>query len=187
MAATPDFKFEKLLEQYGGSLSVRYDQEISRCKNICIASYKKLRSSERAYIDELVNSAPFIYKSIMSYIPIFLAYKESLTLENGLKLVKIATKVLKNKKTVSFLRKYIAMYASTINDPKRIKAYSTYLRCLLAHVDPKYKTMVIEVFKLANAFLSVVLCDDVLAFLKDVSRNVKKYLVVPLYTDIKKQ
>ena len=177
---------DQVFKKYGGAMYVKYDQEISRCKSICLASYKKLRSSERVYIDELLTAAPEIYKSILSYIPVFMSYKDNMTLENGIKLVKIATKVLKNKKTISFLRKYIALYAGVINNPKRIKAYSTYLRCVLAHVDPKYKAMIVEVFKLANAFLSVVLCDDILAFFKDVSRNVKKYLVVPLYSEIKK-
>lgn len=162
-----------------------FSKHLATCKDVCKSSYNKLSSSERKHVDELLVAVVKFYKMALPFVPQVVAYAKGLSVDNVVAFLKTATKIMQKPETARLVEHYIAMYGDSVKNPKRLKAYGAYLKCVLSHLDPKYKKVVTVAIDFAFAFVVLVVTKEVREYVKELARTVHKYVVKPLHREVK--
>ena len=162
-------------------------KHLNQCKDMCKSSYSKLSSKEKHHVDALMETVIQFYRMALPYVPKAVEYAQTLSVENVIAFLKVATKVMQKKETVQLIQHYIAMYGDSLKNPKRLKAYGAYLRCVLAHLDAKYKKIVTAAIDFAFAFICLIVTKEVRAYVHEVAASVNKYVVKPLHRDVRRK
>lgn len=165
--------------------TLKLNKHIDTCKSACKRSYGKLSSSERKHVDELMTSVVALYKKALPLVPTLLAFAKGMNVNSVVALIRTATKVLQKDETVALFEHYIAMYGDVAKDPKRLKAYGAYLRCLLSHMSADHRRIVVAAIDLAFALVHLVVRKEVKGYVKDLAGSVHKYVVKPIHRDLK--
>lgn len=162
-----------------------FKPHISKCKVICAKTYDALSAREQTAIDDLLDQLPILYNVFEEYAPMVTAYVKNITPEKVMQLMQYATKVLKDKKTVKFIHHYIDEYGEIIKSPKHMKAIGAYLKCIVSHIDPKYKSLVLQGVDLVFALVALVNDNKVVSFVEEITDGVKKHIVKPVTKAVK--
>lgn len=172
--------------QYGKQVADEYRAQISHCNTVCAKSYNMLTPKERKHIDELFELVPELYLTVIAYLPHISARAQKMDVTEGTKLIKMITKVLKNKNTRHLISHYMHLYGDLVTDSKRMKAYGMYIKCVLSHIDAKYKVLALAVIDMAFAATELSLTGKDLELAKHFFHTVNAYIVKPVYSEIKK-
>lgn len=160
-------------------------KHLNMCKEVCKSSYNKLSSSERKHVDELLKAVVVFYRMALPYAPQAVAFAKSVSADNVVAFLKTATKIMQKPETAKLVEHYIAMYGDSIKNPKRLKAYGVYLKCVLSQLNPKYKKIVAAAIDFAFAFICLVVTKEIREYVKEIASNVQKYVIKPLHREVK--
>lgn len=172
--------------QYGKQVVDEYREQISQCNTVCLKSYNMLASKDRKHVDELFDLVPELYITILAYLPHISSRAQNMDVTEATKLIKMITKVLKNKNTRRLISHYIHLYGDLVTDSKRMKAYGMYVRCVLSNIDVKYKLLFLAVIEMAFAASELSLTGRDLEFAKYFFHEVNAHIAKPVYGEIKK-
>jgi hypothetical protein len=156
------------------------------CKRVGFKSYAQLSATDRKHIDELVESVKTFAETMKPQLPTLLIYARRLTSSNISSFIRLATKILRKKSTVALIQNYLNIYGDLVRNPRRMKAIGAYLRCLMSNLDSKHKEVMVASIEFGFTLLHVVAQTDLKSKLLDVSKDVRKYILRPLYKDMSK-
>ena len=165
--------------------SLKLKKHLDTCKTTCKKSYNALSSSERKHVDQLMVAVVAFYAKMVPLLPQAASFVKTMNVDSVIALLKTINRILQKDETVALIEHYIAMYGETAKDPKRLKAYGAYLRCVLHHLAPQYKRVAIVAIDLAFTILHLVVRKEIKGYIKELGTAVHKNIVKPIHRDLR--
>ncbi len=183
---------QKTLENFvGGAVANRLAKPLSACALVGARSYFQLSSKDRKHVDDIVALTLEYTDKLKPEIPKIQRYLTSLKTDDVTALIKLATKLLKKKQTLTLLQEYLELYGDIITDPKRIKAIGAYLLCLVSNIEPEYKNAIVAtidfIFTLIQLLTQTEIKTEVREKLSKLTSSVNKHVLRPIYKDLAKR
>lgn len=181
-------KIESLAEQGIDSLSNILKggapATINACMGVGVKSYLQLPSKDRVHIDELITTTMKFIETLKPQYPKVVEYVSKLDVTNVTSLMKLGTKLLRKKTTITMLKQYVEVYSNILNHPRRIKAIGAYMVCMMSNIDSTYKEAVVAAFELVFAVVQVLAFTDMRKNLGSIGENIQKHIMRPMYKEL---
>ena len=183
---------QQALEHFvGGGMAQRMSKPLSACMMVGARSYLQLSSKDRKHVDEIVSLTLEYTDKLKPELPKIQRYITSLKVDDVTALIKLTTKLLKKKKTLSLLQEYLELYGDIVTDEQRMKATGAYLVCLVSNIEPEYKSAIVAAIDLVFTIIQLLSHSEIKGELRSkigkLTTSVNKHVLKPLYKNLAKR
>lgn len=167
------------------SVIKKLKSKVDLCKDTCASSYAKLRKSQKGHVDDLINAIFVLYAYAKPHFPALKERAKKLDVNTVQALLEQATVFLKRKELCDLICTYLEMYSDALKDKKRLRAYGEYIQCMLTHIDPSIKKLIIVALKFVMALVKLFQDSNMKSHIKDLAMNVHSEILKPAHRTLK--
>lgn len=167
-------------------MGFRVDQHFETCKATAKQSFQELPPEDYEILDEILRNIPEIVAEFQKYAREVAARITTIDAEGATVMMREATAFLKKKKTKDVVDDFIARYGSMAADDRIMVAVGSYLRCVLSHIDDRYKEAAMAAVEMVVALIGLVSGDNkIREFTNSVGASLQSNVIKPAMMEIR--